>query len=103
MFLLLTAMECIAPISVRNQTDQHLSIYIVGVTPPDYSVDHKNLMDNVRPGEIAQNYTADLRHDLFYIEAKNAQDSIVFQRWYTASNLKTIRWNIVIQNSDLIE
>ena len=91
-----------APISIKNDTNQTLTIYmavsgggditdqtpreLVGMVPP--------------PNEIRVNTTGASLYS-YLIEARNSQNQIVYSRIFMREELERMKWKVVISKSDL--
>jgi len=87
------ACEPIAPLRIRNETDQTLSIFVkFGAIEQFYK------MGNVEPGEEIKNENSRiLRSDVYYIEAKSIQGEIIYSKKYSYVYLiEELDWKIVI-------
>ncbi len=85
MVLAASACEPVAPISIRNATDQVLSIYIKHV-----------YIGDIAPGQTIRNRSLIHGHDSYRIMAKNAAGRWVYAQDWSWSKLRSQKYRVVI-------
>ncbi len=85
--LLLTAIACepAAPIKIKNDTDQILTIFI-----------YDQRIGDVKPGEEIINKVVTIVHSDYLIEAKDVQGNIVYSKEFSYKELEKTDWKLVI-------
>ena len=87
--------EPAAPLKVKNDTDQTLSIYVVWDGKAYY-------VGDVAPGAEIKNKNLNiLQFSSFPIEAKDTQGNVVYSDEYSDIQLIEAHWRIVITQADL--
>lgn len=87
---MMTNLACEAiPIRVINQTDQALTIFILG-----------RKIGDVNPGEELKNKNVSASFRDYLIEAKNTQGEVVFSKKYTFDELsRDLDYKVIISKS----
>ena len=94
--VLIISCEPIAPLKVKNETDQTLSIYVVWQDEAYY-------VGDVKPGEEIRNENSSILHlGSFPIEAKDSMGNVVYSRTYTGLELRQeLKWKVVITPQEI--
>ena len=95
-FTFTQACEPIAPLKVKNETGQTLSIYVVWQDEAYY-------MGDVKPGEEIKNENPNiLEFSSFPIEAKDAEGNVVYSRTFTMVEMtEELNYKVVITPQEI--